>query len=121
MRTKKKIATIGNEISAITYGIKREVINNSKKLEDFLLQALQEENFTIVEKVSHTFQPHGHTIAILLSQSHVAVHTFPEYGALYFSLYSCRSPTDGRKTYKFLKKKLRPLYDDYKERIINLA
>lgn len=121
MRTKKKIAAIGNEISAIIYGIKREVFNNNKKLEGLLLQALQQENFTIIEKISHTFQPQGYTIAILLSQSHVAIHTFPEYRALYFSLYSCRSPTDGRKTYKFLRKKLRPLYDDYKERIINLT
>ncbi|WP_394838373.1 adenosylmethionine decarboxylase [Pendulispora rubella] len=33
----------------------------------------------------------GITALVLLTESHLAVHTFPEYGALTVNLYSCRT------------------------------
>ncbi|MBT0993285.1 S-adenosylmethionine decarboxylase [Cellulomonas sp. DKR-3] len=46
-------------------------------------------------EAEHRFAPHGLSLAILLAESHVAVHTWPEHGAAYVTLTSCRRPPDG--------------------------
>jgi len=109
---------IGNEISCVMHQIKNRVLKNNKKLEGILISGLKKDNFNILGKISHEFNPHGYTITILLSESHAAFHTYPEYNSLFFYLYSCRGSDDGRKTYEFVKKKLKPFYEDFNERAI---
>lgn len=43
----------------------------------------------------HRFAPQGLSLAILLAESHVAVHTWPEHGTAYVTLTTCRLPSDG--------------------------
>lgn len=43
----------------------------------------------------HRFAPQGLSLAILLAESHVAVHTWPEHGTAYVTLTTCRRPSDG--------------------------
>lgn len=113
-----KSSEVGNEISCVMYGVDEEILTNTKKLEEKLLQALNEDGFDVLEKVSHTFTPQGYTIAILLAESHVAVHTYPEYNSLYFNLYSCRGEYDGQISFDIIKKYLKPSDIDFVERKI---
>lgn len=43
----------------------------------------------------HRFTPQGLSLAILLAESHVAVHTWPEHATAYVTLTTCRRPPDG--------------------------
>lgn len=43
----------------------------------------------------HHFTPQGLSLAILLAESHVAVHTWPELGTAYVTLTTCRRPPAG--------------------------
>jgi len=113
-----KANPIGNEISCVMYGINDKILNDTNKLKNILLEALKQDNFRILSKASHKFSPQGYTIVILLAESHIALHTYPEYNSLFFYLYSCRNPKDGRKTYEFLKEKLKPSSVDFNERSI---
>jgi S-adenosylmethionine decarboxylase len=110
-----KSSDTGNEISCIMYGISDKLLKDTKKLEEKLLKALRTDRFDVLEKMSHIFTPQGFTIAILLAESHVAVHTYPEYNSLYFNLYSCRGEKDGEKTYELLKEYLKPKSVDFSE------
>lgn len=109
---------IGNEISCVMHDINDEILNDNNKLETILLDALKQDNFKILGKTSHKFQPQGYTITVLIAESHTAIHTYPEYNSLFFYLYSCRGPKDGRKTYEFLKENLKPSSVDFSERPI---
>lgn len=40
----------------------------------------------------HRFTPQGLSVAMLLAESHVAVHTWPELGTAYVTLTTCRRP-----------------------------
>lgn len=46
-------------------------------------------NFKVLNFVDHKFHPYGYTAVWLLSESHFAVHTFPEKGKCYIQLSSC--------------------------------
>ena len=111
---------IGCEISCVMHGIKSIVLNNNKKLEQILLKALKKDKFRILGKVTHQFQPRGYTLVILLAESHVSIHTYPEYNSLFFYLYSCRGKNDGIKTYEFVKERLKPISVDFNKREIKV-
>lgn len=59
------------------------------KIRAFFDEALKRSGFSVLSVVDHHFQPQGYTALWLLSESHFAVHTFPEYGKTYIELSSC--------------------------------
>lgn len=52
-------------------------------------QQLISSGFGILNEVEHFFNPQGYTLLYLLSESHFAIHTFPEKGKSYIELSSC--------------------------------
>jgi len=50
---------------------------------------LRQSDFTILNFIDHSFSPHGYTAIWLLSDSHFAIHTFPEKNQSYIQLSSC--------------------------------
>ena len=49
-----------------------------------------ENNFTIIGELDHDFHPYGCSFILLLSESHLSVHTFPEKNHISFDLYTCK-------------------------------
>lgn len=45
--------------------------------------------FNVLSHTEHHFQPQGWTALYLLSESHFAIHTFPENNKSYIELSSC--------------------------------
>lgn len=52
-------------------------------------KALRQAGFNILFCSDHHFEPQGYTALWLLSESHFALHTFPECGRTYIELSSC--------------------------------
>lgn len=58
-------------------------------LKEKLDAKLKISGFGVLKVVEYHFQPYGYTALWLLSESHLAVHTFPEKGKTYIELSSC--------------------------------
>lgn len=43
----------------------------------------------IVKKISHVFYPKGITLAFILSESHLLIHTWPKLGLIHVDLVIC--------------------------------
>ena len=65
---------------------------DNDNLLDFFTNALKESGFNVLEFVDHKFKPQGWTALWLLSESHLAIHTFPERGKSYVEITSCMLP-----------------------------
>jgi S-adenosylmethionine decarboxylase len=50
---------------------------------------LKESGFGVLSFVEYNFEPQGYTALWLLSESHFAIHTFPEENKTYIELSSC--------------------------------
>ena len=50
----------------------------------------------------HKFAPHGVTGVVLLSTSHISVHTWPEYGYAAFDVFSCSDENQTRKAVDYI-------------------
>jgi len=62
---------------------------NPENLKIVYLKILKDAGFGILQIVDHYFEPQGYTLLALLSESHFAIHTFPEHNLSYLELSSC--------------------------------
>lgn len=46
-------------------------------------------DLNIVKKLSHMFSPQGITLVYILSESHLVIHTWPEFGVIHVDLVTC--------------------------------
>lgn len=53
---------------------------------EFILETC---DFEILGFMEHHFSPQGYTCIWLLGESHLAIHTYPEYAKAYIELTSC--------------------------------
>ena len=67
-----------------------KLLNSKLELKLMCKNICIENNFTILGEVDHEFHPQGCSFVLLLSESHLSVHTFPERNYLAFDLYTCR-------------------------------
>jgi S-adenosylmethionine/arginine decarboxylase-like enzyme len=59
------------------------------KLRKMYDKILIDSGFGILSFVEYTFEPYGYTALWLLSESHFAIHTFPEENKSYIEISSC--------------------------------
>ncbi|MBI4450895.1 adenosylmethionine decarboxylase [Candidatus Woesearchaeota archaeon] len=65
------------------------VLEREHTVKDALREAVQKASLNSVGEMFHQFQPQGVTGVILLTQSHVTIHTWPERNAAYVDIFSC--------------------------------
>ncbi len=58
------------------------------------LRAVEGTGLTIVGERFHQFEPQGVTGAVILAESHLAIHTWPEIGSVTIDVYVCNYTTD---------------------------
>lgn len=69
--------------------IKANVTLNNR-LYNALLEACHKHQLAVVQAVKHEFFPHGMTAVAVLSESHAAIHTFPEWEQVFVDVFTCR-------------------------------
>ena len=58
-------------------------------MERVLLQAAREAGATVVTSTFHTFNPHGVSGVVVIAESHIAIHTWPERGYAAIDVFTC--------------------------------
>lgn len=94
----------GLHLTADLYGCECEtsLLINAEKLAELCRNAVNKSTLTIVDEKFHTFpewqgQSGGVTGAVLLAESHLALHTWPEIGCVTLDVYVCNFSTDNSK------------------------
>jgi len=58
----------------------------------------------IVDVVFHNFNPHGISGVVVIAESHLSIHTWPEYNFASVDIYTCGNEVDPWKAYNYLLK-----------------
>ena len=74
-------------------GAEPNALDDLSTIESILHDAAQTAGLTAVSSAHHQFEPQGLSAVIILSESHIAAHTWPESGTGYVTLTSCRTLT----------------------------
>ena len=83
-------------------------ITEPAELRALLSEAAKIGNKTILGEVSHAFTPHGLTGVLLLAESHIAIHTWPEFNYMSIDIFACGDTQGTHDALDYLKQQLKP-------------
>lgn len=99
--------TVGAHVLADFWGCQFEKLDDAELLMNSLRQAALSAKMTILGEESYKFSPQGFTGLLLLSESHISIHTYPERGYAAIDVYTCGGGMT-QKAIDFLKEVLEP-------------
>ncbi|MGL4789195.1 MAG: adenosylmethionine decarboxylase [Cetobacterium sp.] len=97
-----KLETLGRHILIEFYNCDEEILKDPVLVDKHMNEAARIANATIVESVFHHFNPYGVSGAVIISESHLAIHTWPEYGYAAVDVFTCGDKIDPWTAFKFL-------------------
>ena len=108
-----KFAYAGTHVVADFWNGK--VIEDKKELEQLLRGAAKAANCKPLEISIYKFAPQGITGVILLAESHIAVHTWPEIGYTAIDIFTCGKEARPKEALRFFEEYLQPRKVDVRE------
>ena len=100
-----KIEQLGRHILVEFYNCQKDIMDNHDLIEEYMKEAARVSGATIVESVFHTFNPWGVSGAVIIQESHLTIHTWPEYRYAAVDLFTCGESVDPWKAFDYLKDK----------------
>ena len=94
--------TLGRQIVAEYYGCNPEILNDVAKIETCMLDAARAAEATVINSTFHHFSPFGVSGVVVIQESHLAIHTWPEYGYAAVDIFTCGDAVDPWVSYQFL-------------------
>ena len=98
---------LGNHLLIEYYDCNSEVLKNTLLIEKYMIEAAKMAQATIVESVFHTFSPWGVSGVVVIEESHLTIHTWPEYKYAAVDLFTCGNTIKSWVAFKFLEEKLK--------------
>lgn len=106
--------SLGLHILMEFYDCSAEVLNNSAELEKLMNEAATKAKATIIKSVFHEFSPQGVTGVVVVAESHLAIHTWPEHNYAAVDFFTCNNAMDYNTAMQHLIAGLRSLRTEQK-------
>ncbi len=95
--------SLGRHILVEFHGCSAEILNDVPRIEHSMLEAAVQSGATIINSVFHHFSPFGVSGVIVIQESHLAIHTWPEYRYAAVDLFTCGDSVNPWVSYESLK------------------
>lgn len=99
---------LGRQVIAEFWGCRPEALSNREEILEIARRAAKALKAEVRGEAAHFFEPWGLTVLLLLSKSHIAIHTWPEYGYVALDIFFCGEEEDPWEAYRELKGYFRP-------------
>ena len=96
--------SLGRHILVEFHGCSADILNDVPRIEQSMLEAAKQAGATIINSVFHHFAPFGVSGVIVIQESHLAIHTWPEYRYAAVDLFTCGDTVNPWVSYDKLKK-----------------
>ncbi|MEO0756753.1 MAG: polyamine aminopropyltransferase [Cyanobacteria bacterium J06648_16] len=95
--------SLGRHILVEFHGCSAEILNDVPRIESSMVNAAKESGATIISSVFHHFSPFGVSGVVVIQESHLAIHTWPEYRYAAVDLFTCGYSVSPWVSYELLK------------------
>lgn len=85
---------LGTHILCELSGCDPNILTDVEGVEQILKTAAQKANATILTTAFHRFEPHGVSGVVVIAESHLSIHTWPETGYAAMDFYTCGHATN---------------------------
>ncbi len=97
---------LGRHLLAELSDCNASILNNQEELQRIMLEAARNSGATVVDSVFHHYNPQGLSGIVVIAESHISIHTWPEYGYAAVDCFTCGSSVNPWKALEYLKEKL---------------
>lgn len=97
------MSALGRHVLAEFYGCPAEILNDIQRIERTMVDAALEAGAEIREVAFHKFSPQGVSGVVVISESHLAIHTWPELGYAAVDVFTCGDKVDPWVSCNYLK------------------
>ncbi|MFO7151816.1 MAG: adenosylmethionine decarboxylase [Bacillota bacterium] len=80
---------LGRHILAEIYDCDANILNDRELIEEIMVKAALEAGAEVREVAFHKFSPQGVSGVVVISESHLTVHTWPELGYAAVDVFTC--------------------------------
>jgi len=108
-RGKAEAKVVGRHVYGNLYDCNPDVLSDEESLRSMVVEAARIGNMTLLDVRSWKIGLGVSVVAIIL-ESHIALHTWPEYRYATLDVYSCGAHTDPEASFNYLVEKLGARY-----------
>jgi len=98
--------TMGRHIIAELWDCSVEKLDDMGLIEKIMVNAALEAGAEVREVAFHKFAPMGVSGVVIISESHLTIHTFPEHGYASVDVYTCGDRIDPQDAINYIVEKL---------------
>ena len=84
---------LGQQVALDLHDCGTDRLDDLDWVRETLMEAARQAGATIVEAVFHKFSPWGISGVVVISESHLAIHIWPEYQYAAIDIFTCGSAT----------------------------
>lgn len=99
--------SLGTHIVVEYFNCDPEILNDVAIIENAMIDSAKKAEATIINSTFHHFSPFGVSGVVVIQESHLAIHTWPEYGFASVDIFTCGDTVDPWISYKELKESLK--------------
>mgnify|MGYP001210657098 CR=1 FL=1 len=101
-------STFGRHVALDVWGVDERLLNDAEELQNHLIEAAESCGATVLSVQKKQFEPQGATVLVLLSESHISIHTYPEKRFAAIDCYTCGETVDPDLAVNYLVSVLKP-------------
>jgi len=97
---------LGRHLLIELHDCDKEVLNDLGFLRDAMVAAAVDCGATVMGESFHHFSPQGVSGVVVIAESHLSIHTWPEYGYAAVDIFTCGTSVEPEKAVEALVEKL---------------
>lgn len=100
------LTSVGRHCILELYDCPAMLLDDQSFIQSTLRQAANIAKSTLLGELSHKFDPQGVTALVLLAESHISIHTWPESGYAAVDVFTCGEHTLPAEACQFIAQRL---------------
>ncbi len=98
------LISLGTHYLAEFYDCDKAIISSKVLIKEAMLEAARVAKSNIVTDVFHEFNPYGVSGVVVIAESHIAIHSWPEYCCASIDIFTCSENMEPSAALAYLEK-----------------
>ena len=99
---------LGRHLIVEMWGVDPGLLDDEARLRELLVEAARRAGGKIIGVLFHKFEPQGVTGVVAIAESHISIHTWPEFGYAAIDIFTCGSHVDPWLAFELAREELKP-------------
>jgi len=101
------MSAMGLHLILDLFACDRAVLDDEGAIRAMMIEGAKRSGANVIGERFHKFEPQGVSGVVILAESHLAIHTWPEHGFAAVDLFTCSAHLDAESCFGYLRDRFR--------------